>query len=63
MVNKHEDTHLAGQLVGFLGSLIGGGDHGWEAPLTPLLLIVFCIFLLVRPKVSMRSNTTLGENK
>lgn len=42
------DSHLAGQLVGCLGPLVGRGDHGWKAPLALLLFTVFCVPLLVR---------------
>lgn len=63
MVNKPWDTHLAGQLVGFLGSLISRRDHGWKAPFAPLLLIVFCILLLDRINISTRTNMISDKNE
>lgn len=57
------DTHLAGQLIGFLGPLISRCDHGGKAPLASLLLIVFRIRLWGRGNGSIQISKTPHGNK
>lgn len=59
--SEPRDSHLAGQLVGCLGPLVGRCDHGWEAPLALLLFTVFCIALL-RDHRGMRTHLVVDES-
>lgn len=59
--SEARDSHLAGQLVGCLGPLVGRCDHGWEAPLALLLFTVFWIALL-RDHRGMRTRRVLDES-
>lgn len=59
--SEPRDSHLAGQLVGCLGPLVGRCDHGWEAPLALPLFAVFCIALL-RDHRGMRTRLVLDES-
>lgn len=59
--NDPRDSHLASQLVGCLGPLVGRCNHGWEAPLALLLFTVFCIALL-KDHRGMRTSLVLNEN-
>lgn len=59
--SEPRDSHLAGQLVGCLGPLVGRCDHGWETPLALLLFTVFCIALL-KDHRGMRTSLVLDEN-
>lgn len=63
MENTREprDSHLAGQLVGCLGPLVGRCNHGWEAPLALLLFAVFWIALL-KDHRGMRTSLVVDEN-